>query len=256
MSAAWQPGLYLLNGYGEEWEERSSSSLFFCRKGVLLRYLPQQLDNQPTFSSISGTSLRSFIERTTVYEDMPVPFDVRLRRATWTGIVLTLVSLIVTRLLPAQEAVRGAFFLVLADQLRSYIGYIVRSPWILGVDCVLLVAALVLFVQTRNLRLGKLLYHWLAFVQALAGGVNLLMLAIPLFLVMLNLMLWIIIVVLGIVGILIGVAMLVGIGYVAYLLVRFLITLVYWLVVIAFLTIGVIAVIFVVLVLLRMVVVH
>jgi hypothetical protein len=221
-----------------------------------LRYLPQQLDNQSTFSSFSGISLRSFIERTTVYEDMPVPFEARLRRATWTGIVLTLVGLIVTRLLPPQEAVRGVFFLVLADQLHDYMGYIVRSPWILGVDCVLLVAALVLLVQTRNLQRGKLLYHWFAFAEALAGAVNLFVLAIPLFLVVLNLMLWVVIVILGIVAILIAFAGLVGLVYVTRLLVRSLLTLVYWLVVIAFLTIGVIAVIFVLLVLLRMVVVH
>jgi hypothetical protein len=187
---------------------------------------------------------------------MPVPFDLRLRRAAWTGIVLTLVGLVVMRLLPRPEVVQGAFFLVLADQLRGYIGYIVRSPWILGVDCVLLVAVPVLLVQTRNLQWGKLLYHWFAFVEALAGAVNLLVLAIPLFMVVLNLMLWVVMVILGIVAILLGFTGLRGLVSVTGLLIRSLITLVYWLIVIAFLTIGVIAVIFVILVLLRMVVVH
>lgn len=217
--------------------------------GISLRYLPRQLDNQSVSPSLPSINLRSFMERTIVYEDMSVSFDRRLREATWMGIALTLIALVTTWLLPAQVAVRGAFLLVLADQLRGYTGYIVHNPWILGIDALLLIAALVLLIQTRNLQRGKVLYHWLAFGQALAGFVNLILLAIPLLFVALNLSL---IVVLTVIGMLIGVAVVGGIAYALYQLIKLLIMLVYWFVVIMLLTGSIIAVMFVALMFLRM----
>lgn len=161
-----------------------------------MHYLAEPDEEQYTLPASPGISLREFMEQTTVYEDLPASFDPRLRRGAWTGMVLTLLGSLVVFLLSQigesviRHFVSGPFFVIMPGQLNVILDWMIQSPWVAYVDASLLSSAIVLLIGTRNLRSGRLAQHWLAFVQALGGTANLIMLVIPALLVLVNLLLW------------------------------------------------------------------
>ncbi len=61
-----------------------------------------------------------------------------------------------------------------------------------------MLSSLVLLIGTRNLQIGRLGQHWLAFIQALGGTANLIMLVIPVLLVLVNFLFWLIVILVAI----------------------------------------------------------
>lgn len=166
-------------------------------------------------SSFPGMNLRDFMERTVKYEEMPGPFNRRLRQATWTGMALILVGLVVSLLLPSGAVSAGAFFLLLSNVASIVLG-LMSSPWTRCIDILLLISSLVLLALTCNLQNGKPWQHYWAFAQALCGAANFLVLLLLFGIVLLNLICWIVIIVVAIflvifvlcivLGVLVGIA--------------------------------------------------
>lgn len=141
-----------------------------------------------------GISVREFMQRTTVYENLPAPFAVKLRRGALAGMALTVAGALSLALLPVLNAVLvSAPILVLHPFLNAYINWLANSPLPRAIDGALLTSSLVLLIVTRGLRHGGPSLHWLALVEALGGSANLLMLAIPLIVICLNIALWLLI---------------------------------------------------------------
>ncbi|QBD79220.1 hypothetical protein EPA93_25855 [Ktedonosporobacter rubrisoli] len=159
--------------------------------------LPEPYTEQDTAPAFPGMSLHDFMERTAVYEHTPVAFPPRLRRAAWLGMGFTLITVSIILLIPVlgtgMRALYFPFMLgALNHFLESYLHWLVASVWIRYVDGALLGSALVLLLLTRNLRQGRLEQQWLAFIQALAGCLNLLLLMSIVLLILPNILLWII----------------------------------------------------------------
>lgn len=148
-------------------------------------------------SSFPGMNLRDFMERTVKYEEIPGPFNRRLCQATWTGMALIFVCLVVSLLLPSGAASGGTFFLLLSNVVSTILG-LLSSPWTRSIDILLVISGLVLLAITRNLQHGKPWQHYWAFAQALCGAANFLVLVLLFAIVLLNLIFWIVMIVLAI----------------------------------------------------------
>lgn len=150
---------------------------------------------EDTLPIFPGMSLRDFMEQTTAYEDQPVAFSPRLRQGTWMGMTLTLLNTITLFVLSSfgAENLSGPFFMLFGSQLHAYMSWMLQSHLIMYIDGVLFGSGVVLLLQTRNLQRGKPFQHKLAFVHALAGSANLLILVLPLAVILLNGALWLLI---------------------------------------------------------------
>ncbi|MBV9229750.1 MAG: hypothetical protein JOZ18_10590 [Chloroflexi bacterium] len=148
-----------------------------------------------------GISLQDFMERTTVYEHTPVLFTPRLRQGAWVGMLLTLITSSVVWLLPMFEGyIAGIFFPWfhgLNEYLKSYLRWLAHNPWIGSIDLVLLCVGVLLLILTGNLRRGGLGQQWLAFVEALGGCANLVLLVVPVAMILANLLVWLVVIVVG-----------------------------------------------------------
>src|SRR5262249_17173899 len=161
-----------------------------------MHYLVESYEEQSTLPPSPGISLRAFMEQTTVYEDLPASFDPLLRRGAWTGMALTLLGTLVVFLLSQlgesviEHFISEPFFVIMPGQLHVILRWMIQSPCVAYVDASLLGSAIVLLIGTRNLQIGRLGQHWLAFIQALGGTANLIMLVIPVLLVLVNFLFW------------------------------------------------------------------
>jgi hypothetical protein len=164
------------------------------RYGPPQGYDPEE-DPAPSFP---GMSLHDFMRQTSQYEQRPAPFSPLLRRAARTGMLLTLLTFSIVLLLPAlTDGMKALYFplwlTALNTYLVAYLRWLASSVWVRYLDGALLGSGIVLLILTRNLRRGRLEQQWLAFVQALGGCANLVLLIIPLLLFLPNLILWIVV---------------------------------------------------------------
>jgi hypothetical protein len=159
-------------------------------------YLPDRhTDPQDIAPSFPGMSMRDFMQHTSIYEHKPAPFSPLLRRATWTGIVLTTLVAATILLLPNFATNLHTLFFPLIPQgfngfLSSYVHWLTHNRWIAFLDGALLVAGGILLILTCNLRQGNIAQHWLAFIEALGGISNLLLILIPLAMLLANIIVW------------------------------------------------------------------
>ena len=151
----------------------------------------EQADSAPPFP---GISLRSFMENTTTYEDMPAQFAPRLRQGAWIGIGVIAACTLLTLLIGAMGYGLSRVLPIFGGQLYSYLDWLIGSTWLFWVNVVLLVASVALLVVTRGLKQGRQLYHRLAFAVFLCGIANIAMFLFPLVVLGINLILVLIII--------------------------------------------------------------
>jgi hypothetical protein len=161
-------------------------------------YNPQN-NSAPQFP---GISLRSFMENTTTYEDMPVPFTPLLRQGAWVGIGVIAICTLLLLLISATGYGASRSLLILGGQLYSYMNWVIGSAWPFWINTLLLASSVALLVVTRGLKQGKQLYHRLAFALFLCGIANIAMFLFPIVVVGINLILLLILIalVLGIIA--------------------------------------------------------
>ena len=177
-------------------------------RGIPLNYPLEPYNQQANSASpFPGISLRSFMEHTTTYEDMPVQFTPLLRQGTWIGITVIAACTLLTLLLGATGYGASRWLPILGGQLYSYLVLLIGSTWLFWVDVVLLVSSVALAIVTRGLKQGKQLYHRLAFALFVCGLVNISMFLFPVVVLGINLILLLIIitVVLGLIVLIIAV---------------------------------------------------
>ena len=155
-----------------------------------------QVHDQEDPPQLPGMSLHDFMERTSLYEQTPVPFPFRLRRATWTGLVLTLICSLILVLLPLFASALGnmqfPLFLSGLHGIRDgYVHWLLTSPLIRYCNGALIGFAAVLLLLTRNLRRGNIGQQWIAFVQAIGGCINCVLMLVLLMFILLDLFMWI-----------------------------------------------------------------
>ena len=144
---------------------------------------------------LPGISLRSFMERTTIYEDLPVPFDRQLRQGTWVGMGIIVACTLLMLLLRVIGYGASSGLFVLGDQLFSYLDWLVGGPWLFfWVNVLLLASSVALLVVTRGLRRGKELYHRLAFALLLYALVDVCLFLFPIVVLLLNLLILLLII--------------------------------------------------------------
>jgi len=157
---------------------------------------PQATHDQEARAPLPGMSLHDFMERTSLYEQTPVPFPFRLRRATWTGLVLTLISSLILLLLPffvrPLSTVQFPFFPSgLHSWREGYVRWLLTSPLMRYCNGALIGSAAILLLLTRNLRNGNIGQQWIAFVQAIGGCINCVLMLVLLMFILLDLLMWI-----------------------------------------------------------------
>ncbi len=153
-----------------------------------------------------GISLRSFMENTITYEDMPAPLTPLLRRGAWIGIGVIAACTLLALFISAMGYDASRSLLILGGQLYAYLNWLIGSAWLFWVDILLLAASVVLLVVTRGLKQGKQLYHRSAFALFLCGLANIAMFLFPVVVLGINLILILIIitVILAVVAAIIG----------------------------------------------------
>jgi hypothetical protein len=156
----------------------------------------QSLHEQERRVAFPGMSLQDFMERTSLYEQTPVLFPSNLRRATWIGLALTAISSLILVLLPIFAdylyGVQFPFFLSGLHVYRDiYVHWLLSSVWICYLNGLLLGSGAMLLILTHNLQRGRVEQQWIAFVQALGGCTNFLLMAAILLFILPDLLLWI-----------------------------------------------------------------
>ena len=146
-------------------------------------YNPQN-NSPPKFP---GISLRSFMENTTTYEDMPVPFTPLLRQGAWIGLGVIATCTLLILLIGATGYGASRSLLILGGQLYSYMNWLIGSSWPFWINTLLLASSAALLVVTRGLKQGKQLYHRLAFALFVCGIANVVLFLFPLVVVGINL---------------------------------------------------------------------
>src|SRR5712692_9687097 len=148
-------------------------------RGIPLQYPLKPYNQQANTAPFPGISLRSFMEQTTTYEDMPVPFAPLLRQGTWIGIALMVVCTLLTLLIASIGYGASRSLFILGGQLYAYLDWLIGNAWLFWVNLILLGFSVAFLVVTRGLKQGKLLYHKLAFVLFLGGILNTAMFLFP-----------------------------------------------------------------------------
>ena len=155
-----------------------------------MRYQIEPYNSQNSSApQFPGISLRSFMENTTTYEDMPVLFTPLLRQGAWIGIGVIAACTLLTLLIGAIGYGASRSLLILGGQLYSYMDWLIGSSWLFWVDVLLLASSVALLVVTGGLKQGKQLYHRLAFALFLCGIANIAMFLFPVVVVGINLIL-------------------------------------------------------------------
>lgn len=176
-------------------EQAPPGLLPFRTKEISLHYplepYNEQANSAPPFP---GISLRSFMEHTTTYEDMPAPFTPLLRRGAWIGIGVIAACTLLTLLIGAIGYGASKSLLILSGQLYAYMDWLIGSSWLFWVNVLLLASSVALLIVTRGLKQGKQLYHRLAFAMFLCGMANIAMFLFPIVVVGINLILVLIII--------------------------------------------------------------
>ena len=134
------------------------------------------------------------------YRGKIVWFGPLLRRCVWLGMLLTACGMAVVALLHLPGAYQhgregGLSVLPLGSgtlPLRRLLDEVVESRWTSYLQGLLLGGGVVLLLMTRNLLHGTREQYWLAWLLAIGGLANVLLLLIPAALVLVNSLFWLI----------------------------------------------------------------
>lgn len=154
-------------------------------------------NNEANSSTMMGMSMEEFMKRTSIYEHKSVPFSPLLRRAARVGMLFTLVTVVVILLLPKLfsylKMLEIAPFGGFNESLNSYLTWLAHNPFVATGEGAIVVSGLVLPIFTKNLREGNSGQQWLAFIQAISGTGNFMLLAIPVAMLAANLLFWVVV---------------------------------------------------------------
>jgi len=162
---------------------------------------PQQQEQQELQpQKLQRATLPQLLERAVPYEEWRAPFDPKLRVLTWLAGAALLAHLLFLAGLPwFLRASHSDFFLVFGGTLHGLLLWIAdHIPMLLALNIVALLVYLWLAWRTQGMRAGRLDWHRLAFGEVVAGAAGAFPLAVSLFFILLNLVLWILIIFFGI----------------------------------------------------------
>ena len=157
-------------------------------------------NNESNNSAMMGMSMEEFMKRTSIYEHKPVPFSPLLGRAARVGMLFTLITVVVILLLPKfffyLKMLEIAPFGGFNESLNTYLSWLVHNPLVAISEGAIIMSGLVLLIFTKNLREGNTGQQWLAFIQAMSGTGNFMLLAIPVAMLIANLLFWVVVILL------------------------------------------------------------
>lgn len=150
---------------------------------------------------LGRTTLGDLLERAIPYEHWRAPVDRRLRVLTWVaGGVLVLNLALLTSLPVLVELSRGEFFMVLGDVLEGLFTWLQeRAPLLMVLNMLGLGLYGVLLWRTRALETGTLLWQRVAFGEVIGGAVGAIPLTVSLGIGVVNVALWIVAIVIGVI---------------------------------------------------------
>lgn len=147
-------------------------------------------------------TLDDVIQRATSYDDWKASLDPRLQQGlVWSGYtIFTTIGFLL--LLPAILPLTGSdLFLVLGPQLQEFCFFLLDlMPLLLTINLIAVVAYIALLWITEGLEKPPVTaWHYTAFAEVALGAVNAFVLALAAAIVVLNLFLWIVAIVLGVI---------------------------------------------------------
>jgi hypothetical protein len=158
--------------------------------------LMPEFEGEETVLNWPGISLHDFMQQTTVYEQMPVPFSPQLRRSAFIGMLFTLIAMLGSAVLPPlcrESNILNLPFLGSFNAiLYGYVGWMSAQVWLSYFNGALLVSGLLLLMLSRNLHVGPPWQHWGAFAHAVIGVINILLVLFPLALLLAKLLIWVV----------------------------------------------------------------
>lgn len=147
-------------------------------------------------SRVPPISLSQFLSRSTTYENLPAPISPVLRRATWWGLALCAVSLLIYPVLSV-EAISwydSSFFLLLGEQFGAIVYWINNhiAPFVL-LSLLGIVFSISLIAASGGLKQAKKAGHVLAFIIVIVGVICSLPLVAALTIVAINVIAYVVI---------------------------------------------------------------
>ena len=138
-----------------------------------------------------------FLDRTTIYERMPVSIHPGLRRGVWLSEVLLCVCSVIYQFLPSGDYARSAFFFLWRNEwLANTWDFTADHRQHLIFTCaVIFIMTLGLIIPTHLYRIAEIGWHAALFVPVIFSMVNLFFIVILLIPLITNLVLWIFIII-------------------------------------------------------------
>ena len=116
-------------------------------------------------------SLSRFLKRSTTYESMPAPISKGLRRATWWGIALCAISVVLYLLLPIEAVAENTGSgIILGEQLVAIASWTVgRVAPLLALSILGTMCGIAVLIGSKGLKQAKKAGHVTAFMVVVLG---------------------------------------------------------------------------------------
>ncbi len=150
---------------------------------------------------LQGLSIFDFMQKTSIYEESPIPISALLRRSAWMGALFAALACLGLAILPPLSTTLHTLDVNVLSGLNRWrdgsIDVIVNRPWLDAVEGALLLSILPLLIITRGLQRGPLWQHICVCIYVVISMLNLLVVGLGLLLVLTDLLFWGVCIVLG-----------------------------------------------------------